>query len=204
MSKTCSKCFIHKLLNEFHKLEKGSQGRHPICKKCRSKFRKKRNNNVNVRNKVCIRCNKNLLANFFYKNKNSNDGLQSYCKCCHKEKMADTNSELKKFSKIILKKYIKKQKSKNDIKFEITDNDIIRKYREQMGLCYITKHEITHICDLKQRTDNLWNMSLHIDDDCSVIKYDNFHLVIHLIYTIKELYNLSNKEAYKAYKKISK
>ena len=51
---------------------------------------------------------------------------------------------------------------------------------------------MTHKSDTKQRTDNIWNMSIYIDDKCDIVNYKDFHLVIHLIYTIQKMYNLSN------------
>ena len=89
--------------------------------------------------------------------KQSKDGLQSYCKNCHKKKISDSNSKIERFSKIILKKF--KNENKNCI-INISSKDIIDKFNEQKGKCFITNHNLTHICDLKQRTDNIWNYVL--------------------------------------------
>ena len=40
----------------------------------------------------------------------------------------------------------------------------------------------------KQRTDNIWNMSIYIDDKCDIVNYKDFHLVIHLIYLFDYYY----------------
>ena len=199
MYKTCTKCDKHKSLDDYHKLEKGSLGRHSVCKKCRSLLRKTKQITVSISEKKCLNCNKILEVKQFYKNKNSNDGLQSYCKSCHKFKISESNSKLDRFSQIILNKYIKKHKTK---KINITSKDIIKKYYNQRNLCYITKHSMTHKSDIKQRTDNIWNMSIYVDDKCNIVNYNNFQLVIHLIYTIKEMYNLSNDDTCKMYKEM--
>ena len=196
MYKTCSKCSRHLSTVDYHKLKRGTFGRHSVCRNCRSKLRKKKNNIVSVSEKICLHCNIQLSENMFYKNKNSNDGLQSYCKTCHKLKISKSNSELDRFAKIILNKYIKKQKNKI---INITFNDIIKKYKEQKKLCYITKHEMTHKSDIKQRTDNIWNLSIYLEDECNILNYNNFHLVANLIYSIKEIYKLSNKDTYNIY-----
>tara|TARA_B110000971_G_C19800850_1_gene404207 strand:+ start:118 stop:738 length:621 start_codon:yes stop_codon:yes gene_type:complete len=199
MYKTCTKCENHKILTDFHKLNKGKYGRHSVCKICRSRLRKTNSFEVVIKEKICCKCNKKLDSKQFYKNKASKDGLQSYCKVCHKMKISESNSDLHNFCKKILKKY--KNKHKNKI-FEINYMDIVRKFKEQKGKCFITNHSMTHICDIKQRTDNVWNISINTNND-KVIKYENFQLVIHLIYTTKELYNLSIREAYNLYSEIN-
>ena len=45
-------------------------------------------------------------------------------------------------------------------------------------------------------------MSIYVDDKCNIVNYDDFQLVIHLIYTIKEMYNLSNDDTCKMYKEM--
>ena len=49
--------------------------------------------------------------------------------------------------------------------------DIVNKFNEQRGLCYITTHKMTHISDEIQRTDNIWNMSIFTKDGIEVITY---------------------------------
>jgi hypothetical protein len=197
MYKTCSKCDKHLSIDLYHKLKKGFLGRHSVCKICRSNLRKKKNISVSISEKFCSYCKEEQNYIHFYKNKNSNDGLQSYCKKCHKNKISQSNSKFEKFSKIILTKYKKKYKTK---KINITVDDIIKKFNDQRKLCHITKHSMTHKSDCKQRTDNIWNMSIYVDNKCNVINYKDFNLVIHLIYTIQEMYDLSNDRIYKIYK----
>lgn len=200
MYKECSKCNINKNIINFHKLKNGFLGRNSICKECRSNLRTSKNININISVKTCIKCNIEKHSNFFYKNKNNNDGLQSYCKDCHKIKISESNSKLKRFSKIILEKFNKKNKN---LKIKIDENDIVKKYNEQKGICSITKHKITHIFDVKQRTDNIWNMSIYVKEGCKEVKYEDFKLVIHLIYTIKGMYNLSDRDTIRIYNEMT-
>ena len=58
---------------------------------------------------------------------------------------------------------------------------------------------MTHKSDIKQRTDNIWNFSIYVEDDLNVINYNNFNLVVNLIYSIKEMYKLSNKDTFNLY-----
>lgn len=198
MFKTCNKCTNHLSINKFHKLKKGLYGYHPTCKLCRSDMRKRKNIEVELTSKKCSSCHKEMEVNHFYKNKNSNDGLQSYCKKCHKIKISESNSKLNKFCKIILEKFKKKNKEKV---IKIDYKDLIKKYKEQNKVCFVTGHSMTHKSDIKQRTDNIWNLSIFVDKDINEINYNNFNLVANLIYSVKEIYNLSNNETINICKK---
>ena len=69
MYKTCSKCDVHKILNQYHKLKNGLFGYHSICKQCRSLVRKRKNYQVQCRSKTCMLCMLRLEADKFYRNK---------------------------------------------------------------------------------------------------------------------------------------
>lgn len=203
MFKNCSQCKTHLSLKSFHRLKKGYLGRHSICKSCR-----KHNRSLNkVRNidkeqyLKCLNCGINKSCQEFYINRSVSSGYQTYCKECQKHKIANSMSKLHIYSKTILKKMQKKYHNLN-LNWKINPEDIIRKYREQDGKCYISKHSLTHQVDLKQRTDNIWNISLLIDLDKSEVTYSNFHLVIHLIYTMKELYKMDNDTILSMYKEL--
>lgn len=184
MYKTCSKCDTHKNISQFHKLKSGKFGVHSICKQCRSISRKRYNYEIINKEKVCKLCN---LPKKFYKNKSSKDGLQTYCIDCQKKKISKSKSKLENFCKIILEKFKKKHKN---IKINITISDLIKKYKEQNGKCFITKHSLTHEVDIKQRTDNIWNLS--IIHNSNEVNYETFNLGIHLIYTLKNLYQIDD------------
>lgn len=195
MFKECSKCERNMNVDNFDKQEKGLLGRNSTCKQCRSYQRKLKNIKPNIINKICNSCNLEKNFNQFYKNKCHKDGLQSYCIDCHKKKISICNSKLESFSKKILEKF----KRKNiDLLINIDYKDIVNKFNEQSGLCYITTHKMTHISDEIQRTDNIWNMSIFIKYGTEVITYENFYLVTNLIYTIKSL-KLNDVQMYKIY-----
>tara|TARA_A100001015_G_C14897037_1_gene674813 strand:+ start:514 stop:1119 length:606 start_codon:yes stop_codon:yes gene_type:complete len=199
MYKTCSCCKEHKFENEYHKLNGGMYGRHSICKDCRSRNRRRMNNDVKIEHKQCKECNNIYSYNKFYKNKNSKDGLQSYCKNCHKKKISNSNSKIDRFSKIILKKF--KNLNKN-CTIEINYKDIIEQYKKQDSKCFITNHNMTHISDLKQRTDNIWNLSIFCDSE--KLTKNNLKLVCHFIYTIKKVYNIPTNNFLRIYNQIIK
>lgn len=196
MEKSCTKCYKCKNINDFHILKTGLHGRHSICKECRSNLRRIYKDEFCDATKYCITCKQILPNNDFYKNKYSNDGLQSYCKICHKKKISESKSKFDTFAKIILNKFKKKH---DDLIINITIDDIKNKFEEQEGKCFISNKNLTHVTDIKQRTDNVWNMSIYIDGNCNEINYDNFKLVIHMIYTIKELYKLDFLEVKSMY-----
>ena len=163
MYKVCSQCKKHKELNDFHKLQKGLYGRHSMCKMCRKNTRILRSQKKVIKTNiylVCSDCNIQKHCSDFYINRSSNCGYQSYCKTCQTLKISKSMSKLENYAKIILKKFIKKNKKKI---VNITVQNIIDAYHRQYGLCAITRHKMTHDTDVHQRTDNIWNMSIYIN-----------------------------------------
>ena len=160
----------HLSINKFHKLKNGLYGYHPTCKLCRSEMRKRKNIQVELTSKKCSSCHKEINVMNFYKNKNSNDGLQSYCKKCHKIKISESNSKLDKFCKIILDKFKKKNKDKI---INIDYKDLVKKYKEQNKACFVTGHIMTHKSDIKQRTDNIWNLSIFLDKNVILLVFSS-------------------------------
>ena len=203
MYKVCSKCYKHKDLECFHKLQKGLFGRHSICKECRKSLRllkKKENKKSDDIYLVCSGCKNEKHCSEFYLNRSSNCGYQSYCKICQKEKISDSMSKLENYAKIILKKFKKKFRKKKII---LNQQDIIDKYNEQCGYCFITKHKMTHTTDIHQRTDNIWNMSIYADSKKKEINNTNFQLVIHFVYTAQNLYKMNKEQILNLYKNLS-
>ena len=123
------------------------------------------------------------------------NGLQNICKLCQKEKISFSMSKINNYSKIILKKFKKKNKN---IKLNIDYNDVINKFNDQKGLCHVTNHKLENKVDIKQRTDNIWNLS--IIHNSNEVNYETFNLGIHLIYTLKNLYQID--DILKVYEKI--
>ena len=202
MYKVCSQCKKHKELNDFHKLQKGLYGRHSMCKMCRKKTRILRSRQKVIKTNiylVCSDCNTQKHCSEFYINRSSNCGYQSYCKTCQTLKISKSMSKLENYAKIILKKFIKKNKKKI---INITVQNIIDAYHRQYGLCAITRHKMTHDTDVHQRTDNIWNMSIYINPKLTKITEKYFKLVIHFIYTAQNLYKLDIKQTLNLYKNL--
>ena len=200
MFKVCTNCENYLSLNKFHCLKKGKFGRHPRCKECRKLV--KRNAKHEIVSKICC-SNCGLLKNKskFYKSKSNDTGYQIYCKPCQKEKIIHSMSKINNFVKIILKKFIKKNKKLN---IKLTQEDILELYKKQNGRCQITKHKLENKVDLKQRTDNIWNISILIKDETkSLIKREDIYLVCNLISSTKQLYNLNEHDLKEIYEKVS-
>ena len=199
--KKCKSCDQSKELSKYHLQRSGFLGRNSVCKECRKKKSKNRKITANNESLVlCNKCNLRKTANKFYKNSCSNNGLQSYCKICQKENIAESRSKLNNFVKIVLKKF--KNKNKDKV-INLKYTDIIRKFNQQSGKCYLTNHIMTHNTDLKQRTDNIWNLSICCDLNLKTINYSDFKLGIHLIYTMKHIYELSDGKIKKIYQDLA-
>jgi hypothetical protein len=202
MYKVCSQCKKHKELDDFHKLQKGLYGRHSMCKLCRKNARILQSRQKVIKTNiylVCSDCNIQKHCSDFYINRSSNCGYQSYCKTCQTLKISKSMSKLENYAKIILKKFIKKNKKKI---VNITTQNIIDAYHRQFGLCAITKHKMTHDTDVHQRTDNIWNMSIYVDTKLTKITGKDFKLVIHFVYTAQNLYKLDIKQTFNLYKNL--
>ncbi|VVU95773.1 hypothetical protein CPAV1605_1529 [seawater metagenome] len=191
MYKACTYCNKSKSLDEFHILKTGFLGRNSVCKDCRKEKRKTIEANYQLDYYICNICKKQKDLTQFYKKKNSKLGIQSYCKICQKKQIAKSKSKIENFAKLLLKKVKRKNK---DTMFLITEDDIIRKFNQQKEKCKITNHQLQHNIDIKQRSDNVWNMSIDFNSQKKKINYNDFSLVINLIYSIKNMYNLNNKE----------
>tara|TARA_A100001015_G_scaffold304030_1_gene394607 strand:- start:1310 stop:1927 length:618 start_codon:yes stop_codon:yes gene_type:complete len=200
MYKTCRNCNQFKSIDCFHILKKGYLGRNSVCKECRKIQRKQIKSNCNLEYYKCNICQEQKRLSEFYKKNNSKLGIQSYCKNCQKKQIAKSKSKIHNFCKIILNKV--KKKHKKTI-FLINEEDIIRKFNQQNGKCKITNHKLYHNIDIKQRSDNIWNMSIDFNIKCREVKYKDFNLVINLIYSIKNMYDLNDNALIDLYNNIS-
>ncbi len=63
---------------------------------------------------------------------------------------------------------------------------------------------MTHTTDIHQRTDNIWNMSIYSLSKTDVINVNDFKLVIHFVYTAKDLYKLETDKIIDLYKNLIK
>ena len=196
--KVCKNCEKSKDLNNFHRQKKGFLGRNSVCKDCRKKRKIKY---VSTKDLVlCNMCNIKKKTEDFYKNSSSKNGLQSYCKTCQKKNISKSGSKIENFCKLVLKKF--KRKNKDKI-INLKVNDLIRKYNLQKGKCYLTNHLMLHQIDLKQRTDNIWNLSICCNTNLNVINYKDFNLGVHLIYTMKHVYNLNDNKIMEIYQNLA-
>uniref|UniRef100_A0A6C0LZA9 Stc1 domain-containing protein n=1 Tax=viral metagenome TaxID=1070528 RepID=A0A6C0LZA9_9ZZZZ len=193
MFKNCSKCLEHKSLHDFHILKTAKLGRHPQCKLCRKKkYKTNKYSELNLREICCYNCGEIKSVDQFYKNKSSSTGRQIYCKCCHRNKIKQSMSKKDNFLKLLLKKFKKKYKNR---KINITVQNINDLLNKQGEKCHITKHILTTNVDIKQRTDNIWNISIMIiNNNKKEIDINSVHLVCNLVYSSIEIYNLSEQE----------
>lgn len=198
--KTCKFCNQTKNINMYHIQKTGFLGRNSVCKDCRKIKRKKIICNQKVGLIMCNKCGLRKDQSDFYKNNSSKNGLQSYCKKCQKENISESKSKLGNFCKTVLKKFKKKNKGKR-INLKVVD--LIRKYNQQNGKCYITNHLMTHKTDLKQRTDNIWNLAICCSSSNNIINYDDFDLGVHLIYTMRQVYKLEDSKIKEIYQNLA-
>lgn len=201
MFKKCTTCKKFLSLEQYHVLKKGKFGRNSSCKVCR-KIKYKRDNieNINLNKIICTKCNILKSTNNFYKNNRSLNGYQNICKICQKNNIAISMSKLENYTKCILKKFKKKNKR---LEIKITYKDLIDLFRQQNNRCFITNHKMTTYVDINQRTDNVWNMAIYIIDNEEEINKKNVKLVIHLVYTLQNLYNLNMVDITKTYRELA-
>ena len=81
--------------------------------------------------------------------------------------------------------------------------DIIRKFNQQKGKCVFTNHIMTHQSDIKQRTDNIWNLAIYVSPDKKIINFKDFQLTTHLIYTLTEMYQLKEDQIINVYQDLA-
>lgn len=207
MFKTCTNCNIHLPLDNYHILSIGKYNRHPVCKSCRKlKYLNKKNNTTIKTNDelldelTCNLCGILKPVSEFYKNNANSSKCQNFCKVCNKKKIVDSMSKIDNFIKIILKKFTNKNKNK---KINLDIEIIKTLLTEQEGLCAITGHKMTNIVDIKQRTDNIWNIAIMAkNNDFDLIDKDNILLVCNLVYSTKKMYKLDQNQLQNLYRNI--
>ena len=208
MFKTCTKCYKHQSVDNYHKQKNGKYGCHSQCKQCRKIknglkkeiFFDKDSNDGKL---CCFNCGELKLIDEFYKNRLSKTGRQIYCKHCHKSKIILSMSKLSNFMKLLFKRYKNKYGKTYSLKFTL--DDLMEIYKNQDGKCWITNHDMTTLVDDKQRLDNIWNVSImflkeNVQDN--IIEKSDVHLVCNLIYSSKKQFNLSENELRLIYRKI--
>jgi len=195
MQKYCTKCLEYKFLDKYHKHKNGKFGRHSKCKNCRKNCIKKTSQIV-IRKK-CNQCNIILNSSNFYKNKNNTTGLSPSCKTCYLERRSKNQSKIENYMKIILKKF----KRKHTVDLDVLQ--LIRMYHSQNEKCFISSNKMTHIVDVKGRTDNIWNISIIPINNNKILEISDVKLCINLFYSVKKKYKLNTTDILDIYHKLS-
>ena len=197
MEKYCKNCNSYKKFDQYHKHKKGQFGLYPICKLCRKNKKNVNSSNNNITHKVCSNCKKRFDSEHFYKNSNTKTGLTSNCKKCYLEKRSKNQSKIENYMRIILTKFQKKHKTK----FKI--NELIRKYNQQDKKCFISNHNMTHIIDIKGRTDNIYNASIIPINKKDCYDIDDIKLGINLFYSVGKKYDLNTDKILQIYRELT-
>jgi hypothetical protein len=104
MKKVCSKCFIEKDIDSFHKQNKSKDGHVSECKSCR-KLKSKKDYHINkikvkkiIKNKKCVTCSIEKDINLFHRHVGASDGYRSICKECRRNDFKKTYSSDNNFA----------------------------------------------------------------------------------------------------------
>jgi len=153
MEKECSSCSKILPLEEFHNLKTGKMGKHSQCKTCRSiAIKKLKYKRVNYGEIECTICHKTKDVLEFYRDSKLSLGIQSCCKQCQREKIYESQSKLENYIDSGLSK-IKKYANSNNIKYELTREDIIEIFESQNGKCFYTDELLTYYSGIKLTND---------------------------------------------------
>lgn len=199
--KSCSKCKTLKSLEQFHKYKNNLDGRHSICKTCRSEYNK---NLKYIRPKKgrmkCSACSIVKEVCEFYSDTSSSSGLQSYCKTCLKEKIYESQSKLENFINKIYTRFKRKYKEKTSF----TKGDLLELYNKQNKRCNFTDELLTYYIGpslTDDKYESKFNISINIKDIKSPFTIDNIELIGETISKMK--HDLTNNEFIRLCKLIS-
>lgn len=202
--KSCSQCKIEQPLDNFHKYNKNLDGRHSICKKCRSAYNKslryKRPINGRLR---CNSCHIIKDVQEFYADCSSSNGLQSYCKSCLKEKIYESQSKLDNYMTKLYNQFQTQYKEKICFTLE----DLIYLYEKQNRKCAYTDELLTYYSGpvlTKDSYESKFNITIDYDksgDNESNINLDDIKLIGKIIKQMKK--NIDSKEFMRLCKLIS-
>ena len=194
-TKFCSLCKLEKPLTNFHNLKNGRYGKHSNCKECRSNSRKALSyNRPNVGRIKCQKCNMLKEVSAYYTDRSSSTGLQCYCKTCHKEKIYESQSKLIGFIGKIYK-ILENKCKKQDIKLELSKDDIVNLYNKQGGKCALSNEMLTYYSGSKLTDNNYetrFNISIDLINPKENYTLNNIQLIGNTIYKMKG--SLTNDE----------
>jgi len=137
-------CNNLKGLDEFNVSKTNKYNRHPYCKECRKKNRKKINNKRPKKGTLvlCTNCNKRKDESLFSTDISSYNGLQSGCKECSSDKaIVYLNTKKGKLKKVWGD--VKTNAKRNNIDIDIDYNYIEELFEKQNGLCNLSGIEMT-------------------------------------------------------------
>lgn len=187
MSKVCNTCKELKPFEQYHINKNGRNGRHNVCKKCRSISTNKLNYERKTDGKkLCPKCNIVKVYIEFSRDRHSSDGCQTYCKDCQHQIMKKHCGQFNKYMKKIYNDMVRKAKNR-DIDVIITVDYIEQLWNKQSGICALTGEKMTHTVysSREQKRRNLYNASIDRIDFKRGYTEDNVQLILSAINTIK-------------------
>lgn len=186
VQKVCNTCNISKELDKYHINKAGKDGRHNICKSCRSSKRKNLNyNQSKTGEKFCTSCKQKKSFKDFAKDKGSTDGCQTYCKKCKNKFIKEYCNTLDGYIKKIFRD-MKNIADRKDVEVNIDIKHIENLWQEQDGKCALSGEKMTHI-SYKTNTilTNNYNASIDLIDSTRGYTHDNIQLVSSIVNTVK-------------------
>jgi hypothetical protein len=141
--KICKHCGVHKSIDDFHLLKRGTFGRHPECKICRNLRYLNQNNSppTNITEILCISCNTTKSNDNFYKCSKSRTGYQIYCKTCQFNKLKNNLSSPEHYFQFFYSKL--KRQYPQKIAFSL--DEVLNKAKNQNMKCSILNIPFTFI-----------------------------------------------------------
>ena len=120
----------------------------------------------------------------YYTDRSSSTGLQCYCKTCHKEKIYESQSKLIGFIGKIYK-ILENKCKKQDIKLELSKDDIVNLYNKQGGKCALSNEMLTYYSGSKLTDNNYetrFNISIDLINPKENYTLNNVQLIGNTIY----------------------
>lgn len=195
LQKPCSICKVLKPLDCFHNLKTGKFKKHSNCKECRAKYRKNLSYSKPINGKIkCTKCHIIKTVDDFYKDRSASTGLQSCCKLCMKENIYESQSKLEGYISKIYNNLVN-QLNKNNIKNNITKQDILDIYYKQDKKCKLSSELLTYYSGPNltiDRYESKYNITIDKIDNNKPYSKDNIQLLGSDIHKMKG--NLSNQE----------
>lgn len=187
-TKSCRLCQKILLKENFNKSKGVKDGLANECKNCRHEHRMSlKFERMADGTKYCNTCKSEKNVLLFHSNAKNMDGLESNCKKCRKGFEFERGSTFNGFITLLYKDLIHNAKTRN-ILVDITKQDIIDKYNEQVGLCNLTLFKMTHVKNNDKSDTNIknhFNISVDRIDSSESYTNKNIQLVCSTINLLK-------------------